>query len=188
MATVETEVTKVCKECSRVKSLDEYYVRKDRNNAPHATCKECSNTEQDKKKFAKLSLEKQEQVLQHRQQKAHLEQGKKQCLSCKEVKVIEEYMTQVGIIKYSHCSSCRPDWEKQYFDQNPEKRIGRDKTRLKNRELVISTTLSLKEAGCADCKRYYPDAMEFDHTCSASEKRWILAEFIIQEKVTLKVF
>lgn len=165
-----TEQTKVCKECSTEKSLDEYYVRKDRNNEPHATCKDCARTRNDKNKQKTLFPEKIAQLEKHRQQKANLEKGLKECLTCKELKLVEDYMTRTGKILYAHCSICRQLRDKEYFANNPDKQIRRHETVLRNRDLVAAYTLPLKEAGCADCKEYYPDAMEFDHTCSPSEK------------------
>lgn len=89
---METEITKVCKKCNTAKSLDDYYVRKDRNNAPHATCKECARTRNDKNKQKTLSPEKIAQIEKYRQQKVNLEQGLKECLTCKELKTTEDYM------------------------------------------------------------------------------------------------
>lgn len=173
---METEITKVCKKCNTAKSLDDYYVRKDRNNAPHATCKECARTRNDKNKQKTLSPEKIAQIEKYRQQKVNLEQGLKECLTCKELKTTEDYMTRTGNILYAHCSICRQLRDKEYFANNPEKQIRRHETVLKNRDLVAAYTLPLKEAGCADCKEYYPDAMEFDHTCPPSEKFADIAE------------
>lgn len=167
---METEVTKVCKVCNTEKALSEYYVRKDRNNAPHATCKECTRTRNGKNKQKTLSPEKIAQIENHRQQKANLAKGLKECLTCKELKPIEDYMTRSGKIKYSHCHSCRPELDREYFKKNPSKREAQHKTVLKNRAFVANYTKALKERGCADCKKYYPDAMEFDHTCHPSEK------------------
>lgn len=165
-----TEKTKICKECSTEKSLDEYYVRKDRHNAPYATCKDCTRTRNESNKRKSLSAEKIAQIEEHRQQKANLEQGMKGCLTCKQLKPVEDYMTRTGKIKYSHCHSCRPELDKEYFKKNPSKREAQHKTVLKNRAFVADYTKPLKEKGCADCKKYYPDAMEFDHTCHPSEK------------------
>lgn len=172
---MEPVTTKVCKRCGTEKSLSEYYVRKARNNEPHSKCKECTKTEQDQKKFAKLSPEKQEQILQHRKQQDYLAEGKKECGRCKEVKPVTDYMTKAGKIDYAHCSICRPQTDKEYFAKNPEKQSNRHASVFTGRDFVASYTQPLKEVGCADCKQYYPDAMEFDHTCPPSEKLYNIA-------------
>lgn len=166
---METEVTKVCKKCNVEKSLDEYYVRKDRNNAPYAQCIECFK-QMYEARVKRLPEKQQNRIREHRERKQHLDQGKKQCGNCKELRPIENYMTQNGQMKYAHCSQCRPLLEKQYFENNPDKHSDRHKTRPSNKKMVDEYTQSLKELGCADCKKYYPDAMEFDHTCAPSIK------------------
>jgi superfamily II DNA helicase RecQ len=161
--------TKVCKKCGEEKSLSEYYVRKDRNNAPHAQCIKCFK-QMYEDRVTRFPKEKQDRITKHRERKQHLNQGKKRCNNCQEFKSIEDYMTQNDQLKYAHCSSCRPLLEKQYFEKNPDKHPDRHITRTLNKNMVSEHIQSFKEMGCADCTRYYPDAMEFDHTCDPALK------------------
>lgn len=160
---------KVCKNCEVEKPLSEYYVRKGNNNRPHSKCKECYRLQYEER-VKSFSPEKQAKIAKHRETKMNLQEGKKECLKCETFKSVEEFMTKAGERKYAHCSACRPLLEKQYFEKNPEKHADRHITRPLNKILVSDYTLSLRESGCTDCGNYYPDAMEFDHTCAPSEK------------------
>lgn len=167
--------TKVCSKCNEEKPLTEYYLRKNRNNSPHSVCKECIATEAKQKRLAAMSPEQLEKFQWRLEQEFHHKIGKRKCQTCLELKHLEEYERGTGSKKYTSCSSCRPEVSKEYFDKNPHQQIKRHQGVLTNREFVKTYTLPLKEAGCADCKQYYPDAMEFDHTCPPSEKLYNIA-------------
>lgn len=167
---MRTETNKICNKCGVEKSLSEYYLRKNRNNMPTSNCKECIGLEAARKRFESASPEKQDEMRERQERKNHLASGLRLCNSCNEIKPVKEYMTKNNTLKYTNCISCRPDVSREYFSSNPDQQVKRHATVWQNRNLVLEYTQSLKELGCADCKLYYPDAMQFDHTCPPSEK------------------
>lgn len=100
------------------------------------------------------------------------EQGLKKCRACLEIQPLTAFMTSGGKLKYPTCPNCRSDEQRTYWNTNPqfhEKRYSKEHQR---KQLLAEVTSALKTAGCADCKRYIPDAMEFDHTCPPEEKTY----------------
>jgi hypothetical protein len=97
-----------------------------------------------------------------------LEEGKKYCPTCKEVKDLSEFSTMkvrggIG----SHCKSCTSTWSQEY-NQTPKgkskKKASYEKNKkiLKNQQLIKDFGITLKEyelklknqnGGCAICKR-----------------------------------
>ena len=116
-----------------------------------------------------MTPERIEEVQWRLDQELYSQRGQRKCRTCLEVKSIADYDSS-GKKRYTSCSICRPKLSKDYFEKNPHQQAKRHQGVRDNRNLVSTYTQSLKESGCADCKIYYPDAMQFDHTCHPSEK------------------
>lgn len=94
----------------------------------------------------------------------------KRCRVCLEIKSRSSFMTAAGVVKYPSCSECRSQDQKSYLESHPviaSRRYTKEQTR---HNLVQSVTNDMMKRGCADCSKYIPDAMEFDHTCLPEEK------------------
>lgn len=61
------------------------------------------------------------------------------------------------------CKSCEKVRNKAYYKSTPEKNSARKMYATRRRELIRTFTQPLVENGCVDCKRYVPNAMDFDH-------------------------
>jgi hypothetical protein len=102
--------------------------------------------------------------------------GLRTCTFCSKNKPLTDYMTKAGKAYYQICKPCRPHNQRAYLAANPEIEAQRRSKDIQNRKIVVDYIQPLKEKGCADCKRYFPDAMDFDHTCHPSEKTYNIAE------------
>ena len=158
---------KYCKGCDTTKPVSEFTKR---GNSYRSMCKKCTYQENRAKQIAKMSSEEKARIKRYEEKKALEEQGFRACVRCKDNKPLNEYYSKLGKLTYQVCKACRPAHQKEYLAANPEvEKQRRSKDKL-YRQMVLDYTQPLKEAGCADCKRYFPGSMDFDHTCPPEEK------------------
>jgi hypothetical protein len=167
---------KYCKACNTTKPLSEFYSRgKNRPNEYQTTCKTCVNKASRATQIAKMSPAQKEQLEKYYKKRELEQQSLRICSKCKQAKSLEEYRTKAGELYYQICQACRPDNQREYVAEKPEVEKQRRSKDKEYRKFVADYIQPLKEAGCADCGRYFPDAMDFDHTCPPEEKLYNIA-------------
>lgn len=175
---------KICNSCGNEQPLENYYARSNRPGSYQNACKECFSKNQTARRFARMTPEQQNRFLEQQKQKDLKLLGLKLCSQCKEEKPLLEYNTQTGIAKYSICKSCRPVAQREYLEANPEVKERKRKNDKLYRQIVLDVITPLQEAGCVDCGKYVPDAMEFDHTCPPEEKLYHISSIHTQGKAS----
>jgi hypothetical protein len=166
----EKETEKRCSSCQLTQTISNFYSRNDRKDSHHRVCKNCISLNSAQKRYEALDDDKKIEFLNRKAAKELLQNGLKKCHRCQEQKTLEHFSTRTDTLKYAICRACRPVAQKEYLEANPVINLNkRAKDRL-YRQVVLDYIQPLKEAGCADCKKYFPHAMEFDHTCNPQDK------------------